>query len=215
MAKKQKFYVVWEGHRPGVYNTWAECQSQTSGFPGAKYKSFKSFADAQAAFDESHHDHIGTSPPGSGKKTPDVSHEQLIAMGVDMEAYCVDAACSGNPGALEFQGVTMDGQTLFHYGPFPEGTVNIGEFLAIVKALKILNEAGDHQRAIYSDSRIGMTWVRKKKAKSTLPLTPVTRPLLNLVEKAETWLQENSTSNPVLKWETSQWGEIPADFGRK
>lgn len=215
MAKKQKFYVVWEGHRPGVYNTWAECQSQTNGYPSAKYKSFKSFADAQAAFDESHQNHIGTSTGGSTKKTPSVSHEQLIAMGVDMNAYCVDAACSGNPGALEFQGVTMDGETLFHYGPFPEGTVNIGEFLAIVKALKILDEEGDHQRAIYSDSRIGMTWVRKKKAKSTLPLTAITRPLLGLVTKAENWLQENPHPNPVLKWETSQWGEIPADFGRK
>ena len=34
-------------------------------------------------------------------------------------------------------------------------------------------------------------------------------------KKHEKWLKENSFSNPILKWETKAWGEIPADFGRK
>lgn len=37
-----------------------------------------------------------------------------------------------------------------------------------------------------------------------------------MIERAERWLQTNSYSEmPLRKWETAQWGEIPADFGRK
>jgi ribonuclease HI len=39
--------------------------------------------------------------------------------------------------------------------------------------------------------------------------------LLELIKRAENWLKENSFRNPILKWETKAWGEIPADFGRK
>lgn len=215
--KKQKYYVVWEGHRPGVYETWAECQQQVNGFPAAKYKSFTSWADAQAAFHESHGQHIGTGTPSASTKTPTPqrSLEELRQMGVDMNALCVDAACSGNPGDLEYQGVTMDGKTIFHRGPFAEGTVNIGEFLAIVSALAWLKNRGDSQRRVYSDSRTGMAWVRKKQIKTTLARKAANAVLFERVDKAIQWLQENRFENPITKWETDQWGEIPADFGRK
>ena len=48
--KKPKFYVVWLGHKPGVYKTWSECQSQINGFSGAKYKSFPTLSAAEKAF---------------------------------------------------------------------------------------------------------------------------------------------------------------------
>ena len=38
---------------------------------------------------------------------------------------------------------------------------------------------------------------------------------LDLIERAEKWLKTNTYTTPILKWETSEWGEIPADFGRK
>lgn len=41
-----KVYAVKKGKRPGVYNTWAECQEQTKGFSGAVFKSFTSLTDA-------------------------------------------------------------------------------------------------------------------------------------------------------------------------
>ncbi|KAK8094511.1 RNase H domain protein [Apiospora hydei] len=44
----EKFYAVRCGKSPGVYGTWAECQAQTAGFSGAKYKSFLNFEDAEA-----------------------------------------------------------------------------------------------------------------------------------------------------------------------
>ncbi len=36
-----------------------------------------------------------------------------------------------------------------------------------------------------------------------------------LVQRALTWLTTNEYTNEILKWETTAWGEIPADFGRK
>ncbi len=48
MAKK--FYVVWKGRKPGIFTTWGECKAQVDGFAGAKYKSFPTQAEAQAAY---------------------------------------------------------------------------------------------------------------------------------------------------------------------
>jgi len=46
MAAK-KYYVVWVGQQPGIYTTWAEAERQVKGFPGAKFKSFPSQAEAE------------------------------------------------------------------------------------------------------------------------------------------------------------------------
>ena len=56
----------------------------------------------------------------------------------DMNCLAVDAACSGNPGPMEYRGVyLLTGQEVFHFGPV-YGTNNIGEFLAIVHALALM-----------------------------------------------------------------------------
>ncbi len=38
MAKKQKYYVVWQGKKPGIYSDWDECKEQVVGVQGAQYK---------------------------------------------------------------------------------------------------------------------------------------------------------------------------------
>lgn len=219
MAKKKpKFYVVWEGHDPGVYKTWPECQKQIAGFSGAKYKSFSSLAAAEKAYTEPADEHWGKSD-GTKKaktKTPKRTLDELREMGVDLNALAVDAACKGNPGPLEYQGVEIESNiNLFHQGPFPDGTVNIGEFLAIVHALALLKHGGHTDRVIYSDSRIGMGWVKAKKCRTKLAQTVANKQLFQLIRRAEKWLKENPVENPIRKWETKLWGEIPADFGRK
>ena len=131
-------------------------------------------------------------------------------------ALAVDAACSGNPGDMEYQGVQVNnGKVIFRMGPFPDATNNIGEFLAIVHALSYLNKHGFTRTPVYSDSTTGMTWVKKKKANTKIRPTARNRELLEMVARAENWLATHSYQNPLLKWETGKWGEIPADFGRK
>lgn len=130
------------------------------------------------------------------------------------EALCVDAACSGNPGQMEYRAVHIpSGKQIFHFGPI-WGTNNIGEFLAIVHALALLKQRGASM-TVYSDSYVARTWVKKKKCKTTLELNEKSAEVLNLVQRAEAWLNNNQYSNPIEVWQTNDWGEIPADFGRK
>lgn len=132
----------------------------------------------------------------------------------ETQALCVDASCSGNPGPMEYRGVLLpSGKELFHFGPIP-GTNNIGEFLAVVHALAFLAQHGSAM-TIYTDSRTAIAWVQKGKAKTLLARTPQTEQTYELVARAERWLCTHVWPNRVEKWDTDNWGEIPADYGRK
>ena len=210
--KQAKYYVVWKGLQPGIYASWADCKAQVQGVEGALYKSFATEAEARSAYDEPPHLHI---KPRAASR---VRAEQEKAAARDTvivgDAWAVDAACSGNPGPMEYRCVDLaDGKEVFHFGPI-YGTNNIGEFLAIVHALALQKQLGI-RRTIYSDSRNAMAWARAGHCRTKLPLHAKSEQVLRLVERAEAWLAKNGISVPVLKWQTELWGEVPADFGRK
>lgn len=210
--KKQKYYVVWAGVTPGIYNSWTDCQLQTKGYEGAKFKSFDTREEAEEAFASSPADYLR--PAGVKPTTPPPADADKLPEAVIPNSLAVDAACSGNPGQMEYRGVHVASQQeVFHFGPV-YGTNNIGEFLAIVHGLALLKQKG-FDMPIYSDSVNAINWVRQKKCKTKLPREPRTEPLFQLIERAEKWLRENTYNTPILKWETKLWGEIPADFGRK
>lgn len=132
-----------------------------------------------------------------------------------LPALAVDAACSGNPGVMEFRGVIVDtGTEVFHRGQFPQGTNNIGEFLALVLGLAYLKQ-NNLPWNIYTDSVTALAWLRQRKCKTKLPRTPQNEPLFQMIAKAEAWLRANTYTTRIYKWDTEKWGEIPADFGRK
>jgi len=198
-----KYYVVWKGLNPGVFDSWKDCEAQIRGFEGAIFKSFPDLKEAQLAFAGNWKDFIS-----KRVSNPKVGNPVL-------DSLSVDAACSGNPGILEYRGVeTQTGNQLFHRGPFPLGTINIGEFLAIVHALAYLKKY-DNSLPIYSDSRTAIKWVKDKAVKTKLPRNAKSEPLFELLDRAVHWLNSNEYPNKVLKWQTEFWGEIPADFGRK
>ncbi len=208
--KKQKYYVVWRGREPGVYDTWAECQAQISGFSGPEFKSFSRREEALEAFRGNYSDYRG-----SDTKTYRLSSDELKAAGVVMDSVSVDAACAGNPGPVEYRGVdTETGAQFFHQGPYAEGTINIGEFLAIVHALAWLKRE-NRTCPVYSDSRIAISWVKRTVVRTKCPQTTANRRLFVLADRALQWLRDNTFENSILKWETKKWGENPADFGRK
>lgn len=215
VMKKEKFYVVWAGVTPGIYTSWTECQLQTKGYEGAKFKSFDTREEAEHAFAASPYDYIKrNTSAGSTPSKPSQNADAPYPAAVLENSLAVDAACSGNPGAMEYRGVHVASrQQVFHYGPV-YGTNNIGEFLAIVHGLALLKQKG-FDMPIYSDSVNAIGWVKQKKCKTKLPRDSRTEQLFLLIERAEKWLRENTYSTPILKWETRQWGEIPADFGRK
>jgi len=205
MAKK-KFYVVWKGRKPGIYASWAECEAQVKGFAGAEYKSFPNREMAEAAYRGQYEDYEGK--PGS-------SQQWLFApIKPILPSICVDAACSGSPGPLEYRGVlTETGEQIFHAGPFPDGTNNIGEFLAIILAMDwLITKKLD--MPIYSDSASAMSWVKAGKCNTKLERLSSNKLLFDFIGRAEEALKTYPTFK-VLKWDTKAWGEIPADFGRK
>lgn len=208
---KNKFYVVWNGRNPGIYLNWDDCRKQVDGFEGAKYKGFPTKELAEAAFHDNFEKYL-TKELHAPKMI--VCSNPLIGEPIQ-DSICVDAACKGNPGVLEYRGVdTKSGAEIFRQGPFPEGTVNIGEFLGIVHALGYLNQR-NLDWPVYSDSRTAIAWIKAKKIKTTLKRKANNEKLFTYVDHALTWLRENTWKNQVIKWETKYWGEIPADFGRK
>ncbi|MBI4906418.1 MAG: ribonuclease H family protein [Acidobacteria bacterium] len=209
---KPKFYVVWRGYNPGVYSTWPEASAQVNGYAGAQYKSFESESEARAAYSGSYWNFVtrGEAKPAVVKR----SIEELLRLGVNPEAVAVDAACSGVPGPMEYRGVELaSGVELFHMGPYVDGTNNVGEFLAIVHALEILSNRPS--KPIYSDSRNALLWVKQKRCGTNLDRTGRNDEIFRLIDSALRWLHSRPLTNPLLKWETEEWGENPADFGRK
>lgn len=257
-----KYYVVWKGYAPGVYESWEEAEIQVSGYPDACYRSFSSLEAAVNAFREGFDKEgllnevkremerltkEGTVITYDDKKsststnsTPEKSR-RLTSLGIRdvkvtndtltsstsgsaqvadapqwiIESIAVDAACSGNPGPMEYRGVYVrTGQQIFKIGPLEGGTNNIGEFLAIVHGLALQEKKGTHL-PIYSDSVNAQKWVRLGICKTTLEENEINAPIFDMIRRAESWLRTHSFRVPIYKWETKAWGEIPADFGRK
>jgi len=212
MAKKKKFYVVWEGVNPGIYKSWNECKLQITGYPSAKYKSYTSLADAELAYANGPEDSIFKT---KSTKIPKGNYLEFLDE-IELPSISVDAASSGNPGIVEYQGVdTETKDVIFKMGPFSKGTNNIGEFLALIHALAHLKNLKDFKMPVYSDSRTAMSWLRNKKVKTTFFEKYKNPELRKLLDRAVLWMKSNEIKNPVLKWNTKKWGEIPADFGRK
>lgn len=205
---KQKYYVVWKGHKPGIYTSWAECEKQVKGFGAAQYKAFDSRKEAEAAYRSRYEAFKGK--PASHGKWREASTKPLLP------SICVDAACSGSPGKVEYRGVfTESEEEIFRVGPFPDGTNNVGEFLAVVHALTWLAKH-EKEMPVYSDSENGIAWVYTGQCRTKLKHTKRNALLFAMIHSAENWLSENELlDEAVLKWDTELWGENPADFGRK
>lgn len=217
----KRYYVVFNGRQPGVYDDFSDAMEQVDGYEGATFRSYGSPQEATEAFrkfsqrNDSHE--LGAllmnasraTEPADGKK------DYFSFPEIDLKGWAVDASCMGNPGVMEYRGVElMSGRELFRVGPFKKGTNNIGEFLAIVHALALMAKLGE-THTVYSDSVSGMAWVRNRKVKTQLARDAQAEPLFKMVERALVWLNTHHYDARILKWDTDRWGEIPADFGRK
>lgn len=205
---KEKYYVVWKGRKTGIFTSWAECEKMVKGYLGAEYKAFINRADAEVALKSKYSDYKG--------KSSSLGRWRNASVKPITHSICVDAACSGSPGKLEYRGVMTDTEKqIFHAGPYADGTNNVGEFLAIVHALTYLVKH-ELEIPIYSDSENAIAWVHTGECKTGLKHTSKNALLFALIHSAENWLAENELpEDGILKWDTELWGENPADFGRK
>ena len=216
---KRKFYVVWVGRVPGIYEDWAECLDQVDQFPGALYKAFDSQTAATIAFRGDPNDQasiIEAIAEHNALMRKEHQTSLLDIPEINPDAIAVDGAVSGNPGPMEYRGVDVrSGIELFHVGPLAGGTNNVAEYLALVHALAYLYNKGDRTTPIYSDSRTARSWVRNRGHRSKLEPPEENLPIRQLLQRADKWIQTHTPENPVLCGNTNNWGEIPADFGRK
>lgn len=241
MASK-KFYVVWAGHQTGVFDNWEDAKLAVTGFPGARYKAFPTPEEAATAYrsgtaEEDRKDlgKLLRKASDSQKSALPKSDTVLRAQArdkqisearedeglysrfpeIDRNGWAVDASCLGNPGIMEYQGVDLaSGKTIFRVGPFRQATNNIGEYLAIIHALALMEKLGEYH-TLYSDSKIAQGWVRKGRCNTKITPTEENRPVRDLIMRGDHWLATHALRTPIIKWDTDRWGEIPADFGRK
>lgn len=211
---RKKFYVVWEGHQPGIYDNWDDAKEQIDGFPGARFKAFPDQDSATTAFRGDPAEYMGIFRAMGTRPVKVINYEAFPEIRLD--AIAVDAACSRNPGPVEYRGVMVGtGQEIFRYGPLEDGSNNIGEYLAIIHAAALFAQRGDTTTPIYSDSRTAQAWIRARRSKSTVQPTARNARIMEMLARADRWIASHTIPNPIIKWDTERWGEIPADFGRK
>lgn len=126
-----KYYVVRKWQNPWIYKSWDECKETVSWFSDAKYKSFKTENDAKIAFNKPYTEYY---------ESKEKKDRKLWNFPFEKNSIAVDAACSGNPGEVEYQWIDLITAEIVFYKKFSLGTNNIGEFLALVWGLQYLHK---------------------------------------------------------------------------
>jgi ribonuclease HI len=219
---KQKYYTVWKWREIGIFDNWDACKKSVDGYIGARYKSYPTENEAKLALQWGVQNSIHTNMKvdwlyswwKNDIKKPD---SQLPNSNFILPSISVDWAWNTITGWCEYQWVMTDNPKtkVFAGWPYADGTNNIVEFLGLVHALRYCQEYDLANLPIYTDSVTAIAWVRNKTAKTTQPRNKKNAELFWLLDEAIIWLKSNSYKNPILKWETQIWWEIPADFGRK
>lgn len=200
----QKRYVVWEGVKTWIFTDRNEVQPLVSGFKRAKYKAFSSLQEAEQALQSGWDPYYQVEKKWNEKSLPFVK-----------ESIAVDAACSSATGIMEYQGIDLVSEQIIFKVSQPIGTNNIWEFLAIVHGISWLQKQGKIDYVLYSDSKIAIDRVKNWKCRTNLAPNDGNIQLFELIKRAEEWLVTNYYRPTILKRNTREWWEIPADFGRK
>lgn len=159
----KKYYVVWQGRQTGIFPDWDTCKRQVDQFAGAKYKSFKTRAEAEEAFSAGPKAGLKKAskptatkrPAGRGVKT--YSAEEVEAHPARTKIF-TDGGCEPNPGkAASGAAVYRDGAVSeLWYGLFnPRGTNNTAELNALHQALLLAEKeiAAGATVAVFCDSK--------------------------------------------------------------
>ena len=201
MAEKKR-YVVRNWKETWIFEDWNSVQPIVSWFSWAKFKWFSSRSEAEQAFQNWPDEYYQPKKKWNEKDLPFVK-----------KSIAVDAACSSATGVMEYKGIDLVSEKEIFNFSFPEGTNNIWEFLAIVHGLSWLKTEKKDDYSLYSDSRNAIGRVKEKRCKTNF--VPKDEKLMEIIKRAENWLKTNSYTTEILKRDTENRWEIPADFWRK
>ena len=158
-----KFYVVWAGRETGIFTDWPTCKKQVDGFVGARYKSFLTREDAEAAFGNT------KSTAGTGRAAPSANKiktynaAEVNALPQQIKIF-TDGGCEPNPGeAGSGVAVYCDNKlTELWFGLYnPNGTNNTAELNALHQGLLIAQGevARGKTAVVFSDSQYAIQCV--------------------------------------------------------
>lgn len=199
-----KYYVVREWKRRWIFSSRDEVKDLVVWVKWAKYKSFENEDLAKQAFSKGYEPYYKNK--SELRKTQDLPFEK--------NSIAVDAACSHNPWITEYQGIDLITWKKIFHKKLWEWTNNIWEFLALVHGLSYLKTEWS-DKAIYSDSKHAMKRIQEWKCKTNLKKSEDNKEAFELIKRAEEWLRKNKFETKILKRNTKDRWEIPADFGRK
>ena len=166
----KKYYVVWKGHKTGIFNTWNECKSQIDGFSGARFKSFSSIQEAELAYQNNPNITL-TKPLTNLKKqktkssSSSLSQKKIEALPLDIKIF-TDGGCEPNPGQAGTGMAVYKNNCLselWHGLYEPNGTNNTAELHGLNQALRLtkkkLNEG--YTVGIFCDSKYSIDCITK------------------------------------------------------
>lgn len=138
------------------------------------------------------------------KKTKPIPDEYSVGI-------CCDASHLTKAKVTEHRGViTATGEELWRES-VKYSSVNVGEYLGLVRALQWVIENDPPERIIWCDSQTAISWFNEKRSASSIKLPEMTM--------ADIWLQifeAEYRDIEVRHWSKKKIGiENPADFGRK
>ena len=179
----KKYYVVWKGSKPGIYDSWPAAKEQTEGRADAQFMGFPSKAEAQAAYQSTYtkalmRRSVNKTPSAHSShatkiNTPMGNHLSSNPHGyngtADINIYC-DGACSPNPGKSGtgiaiYESINDKTQlTSLWYGLYQaNGTNNTAELNGLLKSFEIAQQyiAQNKKVQVLSDSKYSIDCITK------------------------------------------------------
>src|SRR5512143_2922173 len=149
-----KSYAVRRGRQTGIYETWAACAAQVTGYAGAQFKSLATRAEAQAYLTGARQARTpaprSTTPtrprtarPGAPTPAPREEPQTVIY---------TDGGCFVNPGPGGYGALVVEGGHRREVsGGYRQTTNNRMELMACIAGLRVLAHGGPAM--LVTDSR--------------------------------------------------------------
>jgi ribonuclease HI len=181
-----KFYVVWLGREPGIYNSWPEAETQTRGFKGARFKSFDTHSEAEQALVDGWEEYY----PESVKKS-------ITTIASIPEKSLFVETQKGPDGEFIITIIDSEsGSEMYCDGPYYGITSSLAKYIAAGIALYLLKLDGE-SRPIVVDSMKACYWIKTAKCGSNRRYTQHEK-TAQLIETTTRWLRDNREHAPVV-----------------
>ncbi len=199
---KYSCYAVLEGRVPGVYDTWNECSAQVTGYSGAIFKGHICHSSARYEFRLHQRRKIAkfkirTTPLAKKKKVSTLPTSEYIVAGASYDRF---------NDTLTYR-VVMGGtnETLFESEVYSGGNQSLGEYLALIEALKWVRENYKHDIPVLSNSMSAIIWIENKAYKGSLGIHDMDSDLYLELKKAKEYLSDMCQDGYKYSLNTLKW----------